>query len=114
MTYVDSASSAGVRQVVCHVDDIPSGQMRSFIVARRDVLVIHGPHDTFYALSNECTHAEASLDMGELLFDRCQIECPLHGGRFDFTTGEATEQPCEVPLRVYHARVADGNVVVSF
>jgi nitrite reductase/ring-hydroxylating ferredoxin subunit len=114
VTYVDSAPSAGVRQVVCRVDDIPAGQMRSFVVSGRDVLVIHGPHDTFYGLSNECTHAEANLDMGELLLDRCQVECPLHGGRFDFRTGEPTEEPCDIPVPVYRVAVDGGDVVVSF
>ena len=87
--------------------------MRSFTVAGRDVLVIHGPRETFYALSNDCTHAEASLDLGELLFDECQIECPLHGGRYDFTTGQPAEEPVEVPLARYRVEVDGDDVVVT-
>ncbi len=47
--------------------------------------------DEFYATGNICSHAEALLSDGVL--DGCEIECPLHMGRFDIRTGEALTSP---------------------
>jgi 3-phenylpropionate/trans-cinnamate dioxygenase ferredoxin component len=103
----------GTRHVVCRYDEIPSGQMRSFDLDGREVLVIHGPRDRFYAISNECTHGEAPLDMGELHVARCEIECGVHGGRFDFTTGEPTGKPADEALPVYRVDIDGTDVVVT-
>lgn len=58
----------------------------------------------YYATSNICTHAEALLSDGEL--DGCEIECPLHMGRFDIRTGEALTSPVEIDIQVYPVRIA--------
>ena len=99
--------------VICRRDDVPIGQMRSFAVGSADILLIRTSDERFYAIGNECSHAEAQLDMGELLLSRCEIECPLHGGRFDFTTGEATQEPCEDPLEAFPVTVDDDDVRVD-
>src|ERR1700751_5545189 len=58
----------------------------------------------FYATGNICTHAEALLSDGML--DGCEIECPLHMGRFDIRTGEALTSPVEIDIPTYRVRVA--------
>ena len=58
----------------------------------------------FYATGNVCTHAEALLSDGML--DGCEIECPLHMGRFDIRTGEALTSPVEIDIPTYPVRVA--------
>ena len=98
--------------VVCRGNDVPIGQMRVFSVAGADVLIIRTGTDEFHAVGNDCTHAEAELDMGQLHVKRCEIECPLHGGRFDFRTGAATAEPCEEPLATYPVTLADDAVQI--
>jgi 3-phenylpropionate/trans-cinnamate dioxygenase ferredoxin component len=104
----DAAGAPG--QVVCRRADVRVGAMRAFTVGGNEILLVRSGEDEFHALGNQCTHAEAELDMGELLLSRCEIECPLHGGRFDFTTGAATQEPCEEPLPTYSVTV-DGDDV---
>ena len=41
------------------------------------------------------------------------IECPMHNGRFDFTSGKAMGAPALVDLRTYPARVLDGTVYIE-
>src|SRR5215475_12010180 len=57
----------------------------------------------FYATGNICTHAEALLSDGML--DGCEIECPLHMGRFDIRTGEALTSPVDIYIPTYALRV---------
>ena len=66
--------------------------------------------ENFYATGNICTHAEALLSDGML--DGCEIECPLHMGRFDIRTGEALTSPVEVDLPTYPVRVAGDRLEV--
>jgi 3-phenylpropionate/trans-cinnamate dioxygenase ferredoxin subunit len=66
---------------------------------------------TFYAVDDTCTHAEASLSEGYL--EGTEIECPLHGARFDLRTGEATWSPAFVPVATYEVRVEDDDVLVN-
>jgi 3-phenylpropionate/trans-cinnamate dioxygenase ferredoxin component len=110
--------AGGARHVVCQTDEIPPGTMRSFDIDEFDIdeeeiLVIHGTDGTFHVVSNECTHGEAPLDMGSLHLDRCEIECGVHGGRFNFTTGEPTAEPCELALPVYRAEVYGADLVIT-
>ncbi len=66
---------------------------------------------TYYAVDDTCTHAEASLSEGFL--QGCEIECPLHGGRFDVRTGKATWSPAFVPVATYAVRVEGSDVLVA-
>lgn len=64
----------------------------------------------YYATSNICTHAEALLSDGML--DGCEIECPLHMGRFDIRTGEALTSPVEIDIQTYPVRVVGDRLEV--
>ena len=64
----------------------------------------------FYATGNICSHAEAMLSDGVL--DGCEIECPLHLGRFDIRTGEALMSPVEIDIPTYRVRVRDDGLEV--
>ena len=64
-----------------------------------------------YALHNVCTHQYALLSDG-YVEDGC-IECPLHQGRFELTTGEAKCAPVTEPVKVYPVKVEDGKILVD-
>jgi nitrite reductase/ring-hydroxylating ferredoxin subunit len=71
-----------------------------------DFLAIYNLKGTFYLSDDMCTHAMASLSMGEIVQGR--IRCPLHGGEFDIATGAAVEEPCTDPLTTYEIFEQDG------
>lgn len=84
-------------------------------------VVEHGGHevlvlmsdDCIYAVGNICTHDEVWLDDGILHPDSCEIECPMHGGRFDLRSGEATHEPAEAPVPTYAIRIEGDEVFVE-
>jgi nitrite reductase/ring-hydroxylating ferredoxin subunit len=81
-------------------------------VEGEDILLVR-MGDTVYAVGNECTHEWIWLDDGTVHPESCEIECPMHEGRFDLRTGEATHEPCEVPLPTYPVRVEGDDVLVG-
>lgn len=57
-----------------------------------------------------CPHAGANLCLG--YFDGKSVECPLHQGLFDASTGAALAAPAVRGLKMYDSKVQDGNVVI--
>lgn len=94
---------------VCAVRDLLPGEMRRVESDDFDPIAVYNVNGTYYATADTCTHGAASLaDEGYL--DKTTIECGLHGGTFDVTTGEATGLPCTIPLKRFATKV-DGDVV---
>jgi len=83
---------------VCTIQDIPEGKMKRFSVNNHDILLCH-VGGSFYCVDDMCTHEDASLYLGCLKGE--EIQCSLHGGRFNVVTGEPTVEPAEVPLKTY-------------
>lgn len=67
--------------------------------------------DAVFACEDICPHGQAYLSDGFL--EGFEIECPLHHGRFDLRTGQATCPPVEGKIRTYPAKVVDGRVLVD-
>ena len=61
-----------------------------------------------YATDNLCTHAHAMLTDGTL--QGAVVECPLHGGRFEVTTGRGLGPPVPCDLKTYRVRVREGEI----
>ncbi len=84
-------------------------------------VIDHGEHEVLvlalggciYAIGNICTHDEVWLDDGTLHPDTCEIECPMHEGRFDLRTGAATHEPAETPVPSYAVRFQGDEVFVE-
>lgn len=64
----------------------------------------------FHAFNDRCPHAASALSGGRVR--RGAIMCPLHGARFDLTTGQCIGG-AYAPLRQFEARVRDGQVEVA-
>jgi p-cumate 2,3-dioxygenase ferredoxin subunit len=75
-------------------------------------IAVYNVNGTYFATDDTCTHGAASLgDEGYL--DGTTIECGLHGGSFDVTSGAATGLPCTIALHRYATKVEDDVVYVS-
>ena len=75
---------------VAEAGEIPSGTMKSFLAGIRQVLVVN-VNGKFYAMNNTCSHEEQSLSQGTLKGNI--VTCPLHGAKFDVTTGKNVAGP---------------------
>lgn len=98
------------RTFVCNLEEIPLQEMRCVSLADRNVLVAHTKHGVFVA-DEMCTHEDARLCDGNLT--GTLVKCPLHGSRFDLTTGEVLDDPAEENLAIYPVSVEDSKVFIA-
>lgn len=96
----------------CAVDDLEVGQARRFDVGDHRLAIVRG-EDRFYAIDDECTHADYSLAEGEVDLEECTLECWKHGSLFSLTTGEAETLPATRAVNVYEVTVANNEVNVA-
>ncbi|MDX9740735.1 MAG: non-heme iron oxygenase ferredoxin subunit [Gammaproteobacteria bacterium] len=89
-------------------DEIAPGQAKAVTIDDLMIAVVNLDGE-FFAVDNICTHAFAVLTEGP--FTDGQLQCPLHGARFDVRTGAVTAPPAWEPLRTYEVRI-DGDAVL--
>ena len=75
----------------------------------KDILILK-IEDRYHAIHNVCSHAFALMVGG--LVEGHEIECPLHGARFDVRTGMNLTPPAVRPLAVFDTRVENGTIFV--
>lgn len=89
-------------------DQIPPGTMKGGEVGDEPVLVAN-VDGRFHALHAACPHMGADLSAGTL--DGSVVTCPVHGWRFDVTSGRQVGPPAAAACRV-DVLVRDGVVCV--
>ncbi len=67
--------------------------------------------EKIYAINNSCSHAGGPLCEGEL--DGAIIQCPLHGARFDVTSGEVKGPPAIRPQKTFPVRVDGSDILIE-
>lgn len=77
---------------------LPDGKPRRYVIDGEPLALVR-LGDEVFAVSDTCSHAEVSLSEGEVA--DCQIECWLHGSRFDLRTGEPSGPPAFAPIPTY-------------
>jgi nitrite reductase/ring-hydroxylating ferredoxin subunit len=97
---------------VASLSDLRDGELLGVEVGDDEVMLAR-IGDAVYAIANICSHEHVWLDAGTLHRETCEVECPMHEGRFDLRTGAATALPCEEPVRSYEVRVEDDDVLVA-
>ena len=100
------------RTVVCSADDLELGEAKRFDVGEHRIALVRG-EEGFFAIGDECTHADYSLAEGDVDLEECTLECWKHGSLFSLTTGEAATLPATRAVPVYATAVIDGEVAVD-
>ncbi len=96
---------------ICAEDDVEIGAAKRFDVGDHRIAVVRG-EDCWYAIGDECSHADFSLSEGDVDLEDCTLECWKHGSLFSLTSGHAETLPATRAVPVYEIRVADGEVAV--
>jgi naphthalene 1,2-dioxygenase ferredoxin component len=73
-------------------------------------LAVYNVDGKYYATGNICTHQYAHLSDG--WFEGSIVECPLHAGQFDVTTGKGLGPPITCDLRTFAVRVVGDKIEV--
>ncbi len=95
---------------VAKVGDVPDGTAKAVTVGDREIAICNAD-GRICAIDNLCTHDYGLLDEGEM--DGFEIECPVHGARFDVRTGEATAPPAFMGVDTYPVRVEGEEIQVE-
>ena len=99
---------------VCSVDDVPPESAIPVEAPRNgkhlDLAIVHSS-GSFYAIYDECSHAQIPLSEGDV--GDGEIECYLHGSRFDLRTGEPIGLPATEPVPIYRCLVEGDDVMVD-
>jgi 3-phenylpropionate/trans-cinnamate dioxygenase ferredoxin subunit len=100
MTFVEAAALA----------DIPDGGVIAAEVEGVQVALVRDGED-IYAIYDECSHASIPLSEGDV--EGCEIECWLHGSRFDLRTGKPVNLPATEPVPIYPTQIKGDSVLVD-
>ena len=92
------------------LEEIPIGQGRCFIVKNEEIAVFRNRSGKITAIENRCPHRQGPLADG--IIDEGKVTCPLHGHKFDLSTGEGSEQgEC---VRVFETWIEHDNVYLQY
>lgn len=97
---------------VAKIEDIPDGGMKQ-VVAHGDVVGLYRCGSTVYAINDYCSHEETFLTEGEFDCDEFEVECPLHGSRFDVRDGSVRILPATKPVASYEVKIEGDLVMVG-
>lgn len=67
--------------------------------------------DGVFAIRNLCSHQAQPLQGGAIC--NGEIECPVHGARFDLRTGARRSMPAVVGVKAFPAREEAGSIQVD-
>jgi naphthalene 1,2-dioxygenase system ferredoxin subunit len=99
-----------VTYAVANVADVLPGTMMHVEVDGRQI-ALYNYDGEYYATDDICTHRRARLSDGYL--DGRIVQCPLHFGKFDFTTGQPKNPPCKIPLETFAVIVDNERLLVD-
>jgi nitrite reductase/ring-hydroxylating ferredoxin subunit len=94
---LDELEDGGIKQVV--VQGEPVGLYRTGSV-------VHAIHDV-------CSHEQTYLSDGEFDVEMMEVECPLHGSRFDVRDGSVRILPATKPVAAYDVKIEGDLVMVA-
>jgi 3-phenylpropionate/trans-cinnamate dioxygenase ferredoxin subunit len=94
----------------CAASEVADGQAVRVEVDGLDVAIVRNGDDV-YAIEDECSHAQVALSEGEV--EGCEIECWMHGSRFDLRTGKPTGPPATEPVPIFPVRIDGADVLVD-
>ncbi len=89
------------------VEQIPTGEGRTFRVGDVEIAVFHTAEGDVYATQALCPHRQGPLADG--LLGGTTLMCPLHDRTFDLKSGCGTSHE-HLGLVTYQARVVDGQI----
>ncbi len=98
-------------KTIANIADVPD--KRPLCVALDGVsIAICKVKESVFAVSNQCTHAQATFEEGRIRGYR--LVCPLHGAMFDLRSGEPNGTLAKQPLKTFPIRVdPDGSIEID-
>jgi 3-phenylpropionate/trans-cinnamate dioxygenase ferredoxin component len=99
-------------ETAAQLDDIADGEMKQ-VVVRGDLVGLYRVGDEVFAVSDICTHEEAYLTEGDFEPEDMEVECPLHGSRFNIVNGDVRILPATRPIATYDVKIEGDEILVG-
>jgi 3-phenylpropionate/trans-cinnamate dioxygenase ferredoxin subunit len=94
---------------ICRLEELPPGERK--LVEWEDLEIgVFNCAGEILAIEDRCSHDDGDLVQGEFDHERCTVECPRHGSRFDLRTGKPLTLPAYVPVDTFPVSVQDGVI----
>ena len=94
---------------ICTLSELPPGEHRRFTWEDLEVGIFNCGGELF-AIEDRCSHDDGQLLDGEVDSERCTVECPRHGAKFDLRTGKPLSLPAYAPIDTFPVTVA-GDII---
>ena len=94
----------------CALAELRANSALSVEIDGEDVALVRSG-DEYFAIADQCSHA--AIPLSECDVEDGEIECYLHGSRFDLRTGKPTGLPATQPVAVYAVRVEGDDLLVD-
>lgn len=94
---------------VARLSELEDGTMKQVNV-RGELVGLYRAGEDVFAIGDICTHEHAYLTDGEFDPDELEVECPLHGSRFNVKTGAVRILPATQPEPTFQVKV-EGDVI---
>ncbi len=94
-------------RLACPLAEVAAESALAVQIDGEEVAVVNSG-GCIYAVIDECSHAAVPLSEGDV--GNGEIECYMHGSRFDLKTGQPLGLPATEPVAVYPVRV-DGDAI---
>jgi len=95
----------------CGVDDLRAGGLKQVQLQNRTMCIACTDAGEVYAISDVCTHEQGSLSEGRIIGS--DVECSVHGSRFDLASGAVTSLPAEENVETFSVVVRGDDVLVD-
>jgi 3-phenylpropionate/trans-cinnamate dioxygenase ferredoxin component len=95
---------------VCTVTEVAPESAIAVEVDGIELAIVHSA-GRFYAIADECSHAAIPLSEGDV--GDGEIECYMHGSRFDLSTGQPIGLPATEPVPIYRCLLEGDDVLVD-
>jgi 3-phenylpropionate/trans-cinnamate dioxygenase ferredoxin subunit len=98
------------RHCVASEADFEPGSLKRVDIDDTPICVARTESGDWFAIADICSHEEYSLSEGDLW--GAEVECPMHGSRFDLATGEPDQLPATESVKTYPVVVEAGQAYV--
>lgn len=99
------------RYKVADLDQLRPGALVGVEAGGEPICLARLEDGSVHAVSDTCTHEQASLSEGEIW--EGSVQCPQHGSLFDLRTGKVTGLPAQIPVRTFPIVIEDGAIIVE-
>jgi 3-phenylpropionate/trans-cinnamate dioxygenase ferredoxin subunit len=94
----------------CAVSEVAPESAIAVEVDGTELAIVHSAGQ-FFAIADECSHAAIPLSEGDV--GDGEIECYMHGSRFDLSTGWPIGLPATEPVSIYRCLIDGDDVLVD-